>query len=51
MAKVKVAKNCHVCDHSERKLLAVFYVHILYSLRYAKNIKITMPFLCNFSNP
>ena len=51
VAKVKVAQNRHVCDHSERKLLAVFYTYpIIYSLKYAKNIKITMPFLCNFSN-
>ena len=29
VAKVKVAQNRHVCDHSERKLLAVFYTYPL----------------------
>ena len=27
VAKVKVAQNRCVCDHSERKLLAVFYTY------------------------
>ena len=27
VAKVKVAQNRHVCDHSEKKLLAVFYTY------------------------
>ena len=27
VAKVTVAQNCHVCDHTERKLLAVFYTY------------------------
>ena len=27
VAKVKFAQNRHVCDHSERKLLAVFYTY------------------------
>ena len=27
VAKVKVAQNHHVCDQSERKLLAVFYTY------------------------
>ena len=25
VAKIEVAQNCHVCDHSEKKLLAAFY--------------------------
>ena len=29
VAKVKVAQNRHVCDHSERKLLAVFYTYTI----------------------
>ena len=27
MAKVKVAQNCHVFDHSEKKLHAMFYTY------------------------
>ena len=27
VAKVKVAQNHHVCDHSEKKLLTVFYTY------------------------
>ena len=29
VAKVKVAQNRHVCDHSEKKLQAVFYTYPL----------------------
>ena len=31
VAKVKVAQNRQVCDHSERKLLAVFYTYTIYT--------------------
>ena len=27
VAKVKVAQNRHVCDHSEKKLQAMFYTY------------------------
>ena len=27
VANVKVAQNCHVCDHSERKLQAMVYTY------------------------
>ena len=33
VAKVKVAQNRHVWDHSERKLSWLCSIHILYSLR------------------
>ena len=36
VAKVKVAQNRHVCDHSERKLQAMFYA---------------VNSLCDYSNP
>ena len=31
VAKVKVAQNRHVCDHSERKLQAMSYTYPIYS--------------------
>ena len=34
VAKVKVAQNCHVCDHREKKLQAMFYKYpIQFELR------------------
>ena len=27
VAKIEVAQNCHVFDHSEKKLLAAFYTY------------------------
>ena len=27
VAKVTVAHNCHVCDHTEKKLQAMFYTY------------------------
>ena len=27
VAKVTVAQNCHVCDHTEKKLQAMFYTY------------------------
>ena len=32
VAKVKVAQNRHVCDHSERKLQAMFYTYPIQAL-------------------
>ena len=49
VAKVKVAQNRQVCDHSERKLQACS-IHILYSLSLAKNIEIAVDLLCHFPN-
>ena len=47
VAKVKVAQNRHVCDHSEKKLQAMFYT---YTIQFAKNIEIAVGVLCDFPN-
>ena len=51
VAKAKVTQNRHVCDHSERKLQAMFYAYpIQLWVRY-RNIEIAVNSLCDYSDP